>query len=97
MITAINHTDLLYVTALSGGVALLSTSISGVSSIGDVFRQIRRMASAFKGVVTLKIRNSTQGWAQQHTIVMKPTATAAAVRNAGTGHMADYPSLFPEI
>lgn len=97
MITAINHTDLLYVTALSGGVALLSTSISGVSSIGDVFRQIRRMASAFKGVITLKIRNSTQGWAQQHTIVMKSVATTAAVRNAGTGHMADYPSLFPEI
>lgn len=97
MITAINHTDLLYVTALSGGVALLSTSISGVSSIGDVFRQIRRMASAFKGVITLKIRNSTQGWAQQHTIVMKPAATVAAVKNAGTGHMADYPSLFPEI
>lgn len=97
MITAINHTDLLYVTALSGGVALLATSISGVSSIGDVFRQIRRMASAFKGVITLKIRNSTQGWAQQHTIVMKPAATAAAVKNAASGREADYPSLFPEI
>lgn len=95
--TAINHTDLLYVTALSGGVALLSTSISGVSSIGDVFRRIRRMASAFKGVITLKIRNSTQGWAQQHTIVMKPVANTAAVKNAASGRVADYPSLFPEI
>lgn len=95
MITAINHTDLLYITALSGGVTLLSTSLSGASSIGDVFRHIRGMAAAVKGVITLKIRNSTQGWAQQHTLVMKPTVNTVPVKNSSSAGSA-YPSLFPE-
>lgn len=94
MITAINHTDLLYITALSGGVTLLSTSMSGASSIGDVFRHIRRIAAAVKGVITLRIRNSTQGWAQQHTIVLRPAL--AVKETAATSRRDAYPSLFPE-
>lgn len=70
MLTAINITDILHITALSSGVTLLSTSLCGAASIGDVFRHVKKHAESAKGVVTLRIRNSTQGWVQQHTIVL---------------------------
>lgn len=72
MMTEINRTDLIHVTALSGGTTLLSTSFSGATSIGDVFRHVVSARTESAGrVVTLRIRNSSQGWVQQHTIVLK--------------------------
>lgn len=73
MLTAINTTDILHITALSSGATLLSTSLSGATSMGDVFRHVKTHAESAKGVVTLRIRNSTQGWMQQHTIVLNRT------------------------
>ncbi|MCM1075893.1 MAG: hypothetical protein NC411_00860 [Bacteroides sp.] len=82
MMTAINRTDILHVTALSSGVTLISTSMSGAASIGDVFRLVKSQADYAKGVVTLRIRNSTQGWTQQHTIVFKQPVSIPAGQTA---------------
>lgn len=93
MTTAINRTDLLYVTALSSGVTLLSTSLCGAASIGDVFRHVKSRTDYAKGVVTLRIRNSTQGWTQQHNIVLKHKSDASgAIRLSQKDDT--YPSLF---
>lgn len=95
--TAINHTDLLFVTALSGGVTLLSTSMRGVSSIGDVFRYIRSLTVAARGVITLHIRNSSQGWAQQHNIVLRGMSEKTMAAQPAVAKVTDsYPSLFPD-
>ena len=48
MTTAINRTDLLYVTALSSGVTLFSTSLCGAASIGDVFRHVKAQTDSGK-------------------------------------------------
>ncbi len=94
--TAINISDLLYVTALSGGVTLLSTSLRGVSSVSDVFRHIKNQIVPLKGLITLRIRNSTQGWAQQHTLVLKEAKQPVVSRVTSALRRAPYPSLFPD-
>lgn len=91
--TAINRTDVLYVTALSSGVTLLSTSLRGAASIGDVFRHVKTQADSAKGVVTLRIRNSTQGWVQHHNIVLKSSSAASPRQHPAKSHDS-YPSLF---
>ncbi|MDE5666089.1 MAG: hypothetical protein K2G17_09515 [Duncaniella sp.] len=93
MATAINKTDLLYVTALSSGVTLLSTSLCGAASIGDVFRHVKAQTDDAKGVVTLRIRNSTQGWTQHHNIVLKHRPIGSAIIPTST-KQDSYPSLF---
>ncbi len=93
MTTAINRTDLLYVTALSSGVTLFSTSLCGAASIGDVFRHVKAQTDSAKGVVSLRIRNSTQGWTQHHNIVLKHQTSHSAVATASI-RKDSYPSLF---
>lgn len=95
MITAINYTDILYVTAICGGMTLISTTMSGISSLGDVFRHLRSQAVAAKGVITLQIRNGTQGWSQRHTVVFKPAAMSLQVGSESQRRdNFSYPSLF---
>ena len=98
IMTAINRTDTLYVTALSSGVTLLSTSLRGAESMGDVLRHVKSQAEMTKGVVTLRIRNSTQGWVQQHNVVLntqaKPNMSAGFYASTGQGQRKSYPSLF---
>lgn len=69
--TSINRTDLIQVTGRHGGATILSLTISGASSIGDVFRQVRSSAPEGYGMMTLSLRNRTQGWTQQHNLVFR--------------------------
>ena len=90
--TAINRTDLIQVTGRRGGSTVLTLTISGASSIGDVFRQVRSSAPAGKGIIALSLRNRTQGWTQQHTLVFKDSPKQA-VRPARQ----EWPSLFDDV
>lgn len=71
MTHTIHPNDLLYITALNSGMTLLSTQLIGMASLNDILRIIRDRIETIKGIITLRIRNSTQGWARQHTIVFK--------------------------
>lgn len=88
---SIHCTDLLQVTAQSYGNVLLSLTMSGVTTLGDVFRQVRSSAPDDVGIVTVRLRNRTQGWTQQHNLVFRRSVRPARSRIAG--HDA-YPSLF---
>lgn len=83
----LQKTDLLQVTAQSCGVILLTLTMSGVSSLNDVLREVRKEAPADRSILTVKLRNRTQGWTQQHNLVMKK-------RTPPTGAGDVYPSLF---
>ena len=68
---AFNGTDELFVTAMRGRETLLTSTMSGITSIGEVFRHVRNNVSESDGLVMLYLRNTTQGWAQQHTLLLK--------------------------
>lgn len=91
---SINRTDLIQVTGRHGGSTVIALTISGASSIGDVFRQVRSSAPEGCGIIALSLRNRTQGWTQQHNLVFrKPHVTVGRAEAAGARSM---PSLFDQ-
>lgn len=67
----INHTDRLFVTVSHGGTNIFSLETSGISTLGEVYKKVKNNANIDAGIVTLSLRNSTQGWIQQHNIVLR--------------------------
>lgn len=65
----INLNDILFATLTRRGRVLASLTISGVTSIADVIRRLRRMVDAGSGLVTFCLRNMTQGWSQQSSFM----------------------------
>lgn len=89
----INRTDLLQVTARSCGTVLMTLTISGASTLTDVFRQVRETAPIDTGMVTVHLRNRTQGWTQQHNLVFRQSRPNTYGKSNSSTHD-DYPSLF---
>lgn len=85
---SIHRTDLIQVTAQSCGIVLLSLTMSGASTLTDVFRQVRESAPKDAGIVTVRLRNRTQGWTQQHNLVFRTTSPTPSPTPS------QYPSLF---
>lgn len=87
--TTIHPTDILLITTRSRG-SQNAMTVSGISSLTDLFRHVRSsLATDSSALVTLQIRNRTQGWAQQHTIRLKSSAPSSRKPSP-----APYPSLF---
>ncbi len=89
--TSIHRTDLIQVTAQSCGAVLLSLTMSGVSTLSDVFRHVRESAPRDAGIVTVRLRNRTQGWTQQHNLVFRPSSPPVTPLPSAP---MQYPSLF---
>lgn len=94
MMNSINSTDRLYLTVMTGRKTLASLSVSGVSSLNEVYRRVIESANGQKGIVTLYLRNSTQGWTQQHTMVLNRTLALPASGRDLRKCQHSYPSLF---
>lgn len=92
---SINCTDRLYLTVMIGRKALATLSVSGVSSLNEVYRHVLGTAQGHKGVMTLYLRNSTQGWVQQHTMVINNNPSAPQ-KEQPAARSASYPSLFDQ-
>ena len=92
----INRTDRLYVTIVHGGSIPYTTEMSGLASLGEVYRQVKSISKVDAGVITLRLRNSTQGWTQQHNIVLKSKSATNLTVEENRGVSA-YPSLFDSV
>lgn len=84
----ISNTDTLFATVISNGTTLLSTRVSGMSSVAEILQYLRNKAGHLAGLITLRLRNVTCGWSADHSILLRP-ATVAATPQPGS-----YPSLF---
>lgn len=91
-LNSINSTDRLYLTVMTGRKTLASLNISGVNNMNDIFRYVLDNTQGQKGLLTLYLRNSTQGWVQQHSMVVnrQPSEPKTPRRRETTA----YPSLF---
>ncbi|MDE6418452.1 MAG: hypothetical protein K2K49_04510 [Duncaniella sp.] len=93
MALSINPTDILAVTFGRGSEAPATLTLSGAGTLGDVFRHVRAEAKGPSGILKITVRNRTQGWAQQHTILFRaPGSAAPAPRRSGA--WGEIPSLF---
>lgn len=88
----INQTDRLFVTISQGGINICSIETSGISTLSEVYKKVKSQANIDAGVVTLRLRNSTQGWTQQHNLVLKKAKGPKQYSSIQIEQ--PYPSLF---
>ena len=65
-------TDILYATVIQRGTTIATLTLSGVSSLAEIISRIKSVVKDSIGMLTLNLRNSTQGWRQQRNIILKP-------------------------
>lgn len=58
----VNYNDEIFATLIQQGKVIASVKVSGVDSIELLIKQIRTLASKCVGLVSVKIRNFSQGW-----------------------------------
>lgn len=67
----INKSDIIFATLFQRGRHVVSICMSGAASWNDVIVFLRKVVSECKGLTTLRLRNGSQGWTQQRSIIMK--------------------------
>ncbi|MCC8176719.1 MAG: hypothetical protein LIO91_09885 [Bacteroidales bacterium] len=68
----ISSSDLLFATVTCGGNTLFCGRLSGLASMGEVIRFLRRSLGDAMGLMTLTLRNSSQGWTTRSVLQMAP-------------------------
>lgn len=67
----INKSDIIFATLFQRGRQVASIRMSGVASWNDVIAFLSKVVTECKGLTTLRLRNGSQGWTQQRSIIMK--------------------------
>lgn len=65
-------TDVIYATVTQRGRVLASIRLIGMSTLGEIFNQVKETISDAMGLVTFSVRNSSQGWVQDRKIMLCP-------------------------
>ena len=68
--TTIAPLDRLFVSVLQNGTSRYSGEFSGVSSFSDIVNSLRLRMPELRGLTTLCIRNSTEGWTSSRSIML---------------------------
>lgn len=60
----ISSTDILFATASVMGKQFFNFCGAGISSLAELIGRVRNESACHRGMVTLTIRNTSQGWSQ---------------------------------
>jgi hypothetical protein len=78
---AIIASDKIFATVTNCGRPIFNTSFEGMTSLQDVVKAVSRsLRGLAQGMVTLIIRNGSQGWSSRQSLRLMPAATAEAVQ-----------------
>lgn len=66
----ISVTDDLKCMVSTNGRCLSAFNISGIGSLSDLYRYVKMNFKGIKGVVSLTLRNATQGWSKSMSVFM---------------------------
>ena len=66
----INSSDIIFATLTQRGNQVATFRFSGLTSIADIIKQIRTNVRNCIGMVTLQLRNGTQGWSQSRSLLL---------------------------
>lgn len=70
IMATINPSDIIFATIKQHGRILHTLQFSGVLSFSELMKQILNALSSVKGLITLNLRNGSQGWSQQRAIML---------------------------
>ena len=69
----ISISDIIYATVVRRGTTLITVKLSGIASLHDLLARLRREISRdTTGLVTLILRNGSQGWSRSHRLLLTP-------------------------
>lgn len=72
----ISLNDIIFATATFRGSEIVSLSLSGLTSLSELLAELRRrIGTTVKGLVTVSLRNRSQGWSQTRALYMNASAT----------------------
>ncbi|MBD5267420.1 MAG: hypothetical protein HDS41_04440 [Bacteroides sp.] len=66
----IHASDVIFATLIQHGRQIGSFRLSGISSLSDIIDNVRSKAARVPGIVTLQLRNGTQGWTHRHPCII---------------------------
>ncbi len=84
----ITSTDTIFATVIRRGTTCISTRLTGMKSISEVMQYLRNCMSDLAGLITVKLRNATEGWTSSVNIMLRPQPAVTSAASDG------YPSLF---
>lgn len=70
--TTISLQDEIYATLTQRGIEVAKIKTQGIKSISELLMKLRALASNCVGMVTLKVRNYSQGWSQCRNVKLMP-------------------------
>ena len=65
----ISCTDIIYATVRRGGMTIASLCLSGINSLQELLSRVRTALGCSGGLVTLLLRNGSQGWTDRRSLV----------------------------
>lgn len=66
----INLSDTLFVTLTQFGSVVINFSICGITSMAELLMAVRKKMSGRAGIVTMNLRNRTQGWSRTEALLL---------------------------
>lgn len=73
----ISINDIIFATAKIQGRVMASLRLSGIMSMADIIREIKKEIGSASGLLTISLRNMTQGWSRQKSVYL----SAIPIRN----------------
>lgn len=64
--------DTIFATVRQRGITLADVRLSGITSLRDIINYLRRTIGALAGLISIDLRNGSQGWQQRHTVMLSP-------------------------
>ncbi|MCM1504805.1 MAG: hypothetical protein NC127_06395 [Muribaculum sp.] len=68
----INTSDIIFATITQRGKRIGTFRLSGLESFAEIIRTVRRLSAGAIGLVTVTLRNGTQGWRHTRSIMLNP-------------------------
>ena len=66
----ISINDIIFPTAKIQGRVTASLRLSGIMSMADIIREIKKEIGSASGLLTISLRNMTQGWSRQKSVYL---------------------------
>lgn len=66
----ISCTDVIFARVSLCGRMVASLCLSGISSLSELYQHIRRELGASVGLVTVQLRNGSQGWTDRRHVLL---------------------------
>lgn len=65
----IDFSDIIFVTVMQQGRSLTQMTISGIRSAKELMQRLRQTLHQYNGLLTIQLRNSTQGWSRENQML----------------------------